>query len=396
ILAPLFIFFLYIIIMFGDSFKLITYDVGNSTDWMDKIMKVLIPFGIVFALLQKAKALAVQYSGEVGAMMNKFGGAVGGVALMAATGGVAALGRNSFGRIGSAIEKSAGLNEAEAKGGPKGFFAARIRDVGKLAGKSSFDARSVKIAGKSIASATGLNVREARKGGYEKARQEKTIKRQKRAEELKVSEDEGLKQELNKTERDLQTLLNANKDLLDKVDKEIEIKAKELQDISAQFGHGSDKAKEAGVQLQNEKDKKIAIRTGGKYQEKELGDVKKTKLVDSGVRDKQGNQIMLQEEYYEKEGVVKDKGEEIDFGDEKKYKTSMGEYKDKNGKKHKRTIDNMQKIEKHEKEKAIRETNRKRANDYADKITKWNWFKTNRDAAHNIRMDVKINDTGEK
>ncbi|MFA5751289.1 MAG: hypothetical protein WC898_03305 [Candidatus Paceibacterota bacterium] len=154
ILAPLFIFFLYIIIMFGDSFKLITYDVGNSTDWMDKIMKVFIPFGIVFALLQQAKKLAVQYSGDIGAMINKGGAMVGGFALGAVTGGAGLLATNTLGRYAKYVANNDELRE-KAAGGDK-EAQKKLARANYFAGKS-YDFRQSGI-GKAFQKGTGLNL----------------------------------------------------------------------------------------------------------------------------------------------------------------------------------------------------------------------------------------------
>ncbi len=95
-LAPMFIFFLYIIIMFGDFMTLVTYDT-TSTDDFGKMMKVIIPFAIVFILLMKAKKTAVTMSGEIGAGIMKAGAVVGGLALGGAALGGAALMRGTAG-----------------------------------------------------------------------------------------------------------------------------------------------------------------------------------------------------------------------------------------------------------------------------------------------------------
>src|SRR3989339_1704778 len=71
-LAPFFIFFLYIIILFTDFLKTITiYPTGSDT--IQHLMGIVIPFAIIFILLLKAKHLAVKLSGSIGATVNNIG-----------------------------------------------------------------------------------------------------------------------------------------------------------------------------------------------------------------------------------------------------------------------------------------------------------------------------------
>jgi len=104
-LAPLFIFFLYIIILFGDFLTIIKYDTQN-TDLIQTAMKTIIPFAIIVMLLMKAKKLAVQYSGEMGAAVMKGAAAIGGLALGGAALGTAALGRGIVGRVTAKASRS--------------------------------------------------------------------------------------------------------------------------------------------------------------------------------------------------------------------------------------------------------------------------------------------------
>ncbi|HTE49221.1 MAG TPA: hypothetical protein VK675_04925, partial [Candidatus Paceibacterota bacterium] len=68
----------------------------------------------------------------------------------------------------------------------------------------------------------GLNLGTAREGGYEKMRADQVKKRRERAQNLEVGEDEGLKQELNKVEQDLQTLRAVGSHEIAEIDKKIE------------------------------------------------------------------------------------------------------------------------------------------------------------------------------
>ena len=68
-LAPVFIFFFYLIVLFLDILKDLTYN--DSDPLFGKLMGVVIPFAILFVLLMKAKELAVEYSGEMGKGITK-------------------------------------------------------------------------------------------------------------------------------------------------------------------------------------------------------------------------------------------------------------------------------------------------------------------------------------
>lgn len=98
-LAPLFIFFLYIILLFGDIFALGGVSVSGSEEkWISGFMSTFIPFMIVFVLISQAKSLAKTYSGAMGDAISK--GAVAAIGL--AAGGAALttafVGRQTVGR----------------------------------------------------------------------------------------------------------------------------------------------------------------------------------------------------------------------------------------------------------------------------------------------------------
>lgn len=234
-LAPIFVFFLYIIVMFAGFLSKIAESAGgDSPDFFQKILATLIPFIILFVFIMKAKEIALEYSGELGKSINKLGGSIGGMVVGGAIGGTAILGRASLGRAGRVLGNSERLKNAEAKGGITGFAAGKLLDTGRAASKGSFDLRGIKVAGKNLAS-TGLQVGSAQKGGYEKIRAEQIGKRQRRAETLKSGDNSKEKQLLNKTEADLHSL-NAKvlKDLTN-IDTDIENKTKDIADINSRI-----------------------------------------------------------------------------------------------------------------------------------------------------------------
>lgn len=125
-LAPIFIFFLYIIILFGDSMKDIPYDIsstgGGVGGYLDAAMKDIIPFSIVFILLLKSKELAVKFSGEIGQAVVKGAAVVGGLALGGAGMGMAALGRGTVGAVAKSVQNdTARKKDFETFGGYKNW-----------------------------------------------------------------------------------------------------------------------------------------------------------------------------------------------------------------------------------------------------------------------------------
>ena len=105
-LAPVFIFFLYIIVLFLDIGKNIAYGT-TSTDPLQKIMGVVIPFVILFMLLKMAKKIAVTFSGEMGEAITKAGAVLGGLALGGAAIGAATVGRKTIGSVSKYVQNDA-------------------------------------------------------------------------------------------------------------------------------------------------------------------------------------------------------------------------------------------------------------------------------------------------
>lgn len=113
-LAPVFVFLLYVIGTMGDALKSISYDIGSSTDTIDNIMKVVIPFLIIFILLQTAKKIAVKFSGDMGAMFQK-APLIAGLGLGVASAGVGFAGRNILGRISAGASRTDKAKEYSEK-----------------------------------------------------------------------------------------------------------------------------------------------------------------------------------------------------------------------------------------------------------------------------------------
>ena len=282
-LAPIFIFFLYIIIILSGFLNAIPTDIAKTGNWTDSVMKAIIPFGILFILLTQAKKLAVTYSGEMGKAMMSVAGkvaAVGGLALGAATGGVAMLATRTIGKgaLGALEgEKGEQLRKQATEKGFSGWQARQKLRALEGASTSSFDVRKT-AAGKQFSKATGMNLDSAKmiglgpkEGGYAQRKEDKAAKKQKRAEKLKVGKDETLSKDLRKTESDLSGLLSANAKEIETVDKLIEKKRQEVSDANNKFNAAKGTPGEAAArleltkknnQLEDAKQRKTALRDG--------------------------------------------------------------------------------------------------------------------------------------
>ena len=204
--APVFAFFMYIIVGFmSKGLGVVGASLKTGAYGLNFLVAILVPFVFIMILLMKAKDVAVKMSGEVGAAMSKAGAAVGGLALGAATGGAALAMRGTVGRLGSVVAGSDRLQQMETRGGVRGFAAKMMLKGGAAAGAGSMDLRGVKIAGKGLSDA-GLDLGKAKEGGSTKARAEHIEKRQKRMKALEVGEDSAPTQAVRQAEHTLHEL----------------------------------------------------------------------------------------------------------------------------------------------------------------------------------------------
>jgi hypothetical protein len=252
--------------LFGGFLKEIPYDVTDSTDWLDGLMKNIIPFMLIYILLMKAKELAVKYSGEMGQAILSGTKLLGGVAGGAVLGAAAVAGRATLGRAGAALANNSAVKNFAAKNAFGDVFQKSMMKLGS----SNLDIRSVKIAGKNLAGVTGANLGEGRKGGFTQMREEKVAKRLKRAKELEVGEDEPAKQALNHAEHNLHELNNTWGGELEKLDKGIETARQNLVD-ARNADDGSDASREKiqnyNTQIGVLKRQKGALRRGEDFSE---------------------------------------------------------------------------------------------------------------------------------
>lgn len=162
-LAPIFIFFLYLIISFGKFFEIFPKSVGDTASALnvnpgavndlESYLQVLVPFLILMKLLSVAKSMTVKMAGEIGSGMSKLGTLLGGAALGLSAAGIALAGRQTVG----ATAKYAQNENARNKDSQ---FRNRIADQFNKGGLASLNILSyAKIAGKSLAAKTAIGVR---------------------------------------------------------------------------------------------------------------------------------------------------------------------------------------------------------------------------------------------
>lgn len=160
-LAPIFVFFLYVIYSFleTDFIKVYADKVGNS--FFETVVYIAIPMIIVWYMIRQGVKIAEKYAGDLGKgvtkIMNTATGLVGGAALGVATGGVALAGRNILGRVGARVAGSGALQNASARGGIRGWLADRTMQVGSGMSRATYDARNT-TAARNFQRATGTNL----------------------------------------------------------------------------------------------------------------------------------------------------------------------------------------------------------------------------------------------
>ena len=152
-LAPIFIFFLYLIVSFGDlAGKVIAIDSSNGKE--ADFMAILVPFLITIVLISKAKTMAMERSSELGKGMASWGGVLGTAALGLAAGGAAMLGRKAIGGTLARASRGETLSQRVA--------------INDTAGLNKFQIAMGKIGSKiGMSRAFGDNIRSMRTGNID-------------------------------------------------------------------------------------------------------------------------------------------------------------------------------------------------------------------------------------
>ncbi|MDQ5962103.1 MAG: hypothetical protein QG669_496 [Patescibacteria group bacterium] len=149
--APVFLFFLYVILSFlNQGFLEQALNVTSDMTTMEKFLSTLVPFVIITMLILKAKDVTVKMSDEIGKKFASWGESLGslavGGALAIGTGGAALAMRGTMGRGAAALSRSQTLQTAKGKTGVTGMMARlALRGTDKLS-KASFDARNTMAA----------------------------------------------------------------------------------------------------------------------------------------------------------------------------------------------------------------------------------------------------------
>ncbi len=152
LLAPIFVFFLYIINAFLNVqfFTKIGLD-QNGQGFFGSVMYVMIPMLIIYGLVSRGVSIAKSLAGEYGNMAqnfaNKATGFVGGAALGIASGGLAFAGTRGAGLLRLSEEKRAELAEERSRGGLAGRLASLRLGLNDRAQAGSFDFRKSKAFG---------------------------------------------------------------------------------------------------------------------------------------------------------------------------------------------------------------------------------------------------------
>jgi hypothetical protein len=126
-LAPIFMFFMYLILLFLDKGFA---DVLDQQGGGGSMLRIIIPFVFIMIFMMKAKNFAKKLAGEVGAGVVKTAGTMAGLAL----GGAALAGRATLGRASALIGKQNWLNNlASGKRMDGSFIADGDRNIGTWA-----------------------------------------------------------------------------------------------------------------------------------------------------------------------------------------------------------------------------------------------------------------------
>lgn len=152
VLAPVFVFFLYIIYSFINSDFVQAMNLDKEAGFMGTVLGIVIPMFIIYMLVQQGVKIAEKYAGKAGEMFQKFGtsatGMVAGTALGIATGGLGLVGRGAT----SILGKTAGTWAATNK--DTNLLAGGVNKFLKWGQKSSFDVRNT-AAGGTLTSGVG-------------------------------------------------------------------------------------------------------------------------------------------------------------------------------------------------------------------------------------------------
>ncbi len=219
LLAPIFVFFLYIIYAFINSDMLSILNLKESDSFMSTVISVVIPMIIIYMLVSQGVEIAKKYAGTAGNMIQKYATQATGILGGAALGVAGFAGARVIGGAAKRLDESrfgVGIRNMAAKGGAAGWVGKKLQTGLNTTRAGSFDVRQnalgqglfkqlgintnpdeLKTISKGLSVATlgavkvGLST-EDRKGGFDaetKRRQEEQEKKSKLLEE-KMSDEQ--------------------------------------------------------------------------------------------------------------------------------------------------------------------------------------------------------------
>lgn len=263
-MAPIFAFFMYIIVGFADKgLGVVDAALTGERFGVGLFISVALPFVFLMILLLKAKDITKKLSGDIGKTAMDYASKIGKTAMSAGglvAGGAMGLGagvlRNTVGRMGSAIANSKTINDKASAGSLRYKL---LKNIGNAASKGNMDLRGIKIGGKQLSQVSiggksmeslGFKTGKAKDTSFEKKKAKKIKKKQERAQEFEVSQYEPLKQNLDKVEIDLQKLLIENAKEIETVDKLIERRRQEASDAERVLKAASNPTEKANAKLE--------------------------------------------------------------------------------------------------------------------------------------------------
>jgi hypothetical protein len=151
LLAPIFVFFLYIIYSFLDTGFLKVTHISEENGFFATVIDILVPMVLIYFMMKQGVDIAKKYAGQFGNGLQDFvnktvggvGGLVGGGVGLAA-GGAALLGRGTAAAIGQGAKKW-GLNTWAAKNAEDNWFARKTNNGLKNIQTSTWDVRNAGI-----------------------------------------------------------------------------------------------------------------------------------------------------------------------------------------------------------------------------------------------------------
>jgi hypothetical protein len=163
--APVFLFFLYLIVTLVENNSLQSYFAGEQDGWLTHLTELSLIGSFYIILLLAAVSITISLSSKAGNAGLNAGKAVGGKALGAYGGAIGAGGRRFVGGPARKVGRSKAVQSWASKKGATGALGRQAEKVLKYTSQSSYYIRNTK-GGKYISSATGKNLGQGHQGGW--------------------------------------------------------------------------------------------------------------------------------------------------------------------------------------------------------------------------------------